>query len=243
MTYSTGNKEVATTLLKEELNRGSIINEEQEYQIFLKNEEIFKSYSFYFCKRGIDIILSLCGLIFLSSLFLIIAILIKKEDKEGPILFKQPRVGKNGEIFYMYKFRSMVHNAEEILESILHLNEVEGAMFKIKEDPRVTKVGRFIRASSIDEFPQLWNVLKGEMSLVGPRPPLLREVNSYNTFEKQRLLVKPGCTGLWQATFRNEVGFNEMVKLDIEYIKNQSIILDIKIILLTVKSLILKKAY
>jgi len=164
-------------------------------------------------KRGVDIILSLSALILLSPFLLILIILIKIEDKKASAIFKQKRVGKNGNIFYMYKFRSMVSNAESLLDDLLHLNEVDGAMFKIKDDPRITKIGKFIRSTSIDELPQLWNVLKGEMSLVGPRPPLVREVDLYTPYEKQRLIVTPGCTGLWQATERNNVGFKEMVEL------------------------------
>ncbi len=135
----------------------------------------------------------------------------------------------------MYKFRSMVTDAEERLKDLLQRNEVSGAMFKMKDDPRVTKIGRFIRKTSIDELPQLLNVLKGDMSLVGPRPPLPREVKEYTSYDKQRLLVTPGCTGLWQVSARNSVGFNEMVKLDLEYIQNRNIIYDMKIIIKTIK--------
>jgi len=186
-------------------------------------------------KRTLDILGSLLGLICLSWLFIIVAILIKLEDPKGPVIFKQLRVGKNGKQFYMYKFRSMVTNAEEMLESLLHLNEATGAMFKMKEDPRVTRIGKFIRKTSIDELPQLWNVLKGDMSLVGPRPPLPREVAHYTEYDKQRLLVMPGCTGLWQVSGRNDVGFREMVELDLQYIRNRSLLYDVKIILQTIK--------
>lgn len=185
-------------------------------------------------KRIMDICGALIGLICLSWLFLIVAILIKLEDPKGPVFFKQVRVGKNGKEFYMYKFRSMVTNAEELLESLLHLNEVSGAMFKMKDDPRITKVGKFIRKTSIDELPQLWNVLKGDMSLVGPRPPLPREVAQYTEYDKQRLLVTPGCTGLWQVSGRSNVGFKEMVELDLQYIRNRSIFFDLKIIFKTI---------
>ncbi|KMY59231.1 multidrug MFS transporter [Geobacillus stearothermophilus] len=189
-------------------------------------------------KRIMDICGALIGLICLSWLFLIVAILIKLEDPKGPVFFKQVRVGKDGKEFYMYKFRSMVTNAEELLESLLHLNETTGAMFKMKNDPRVTKIGRFIRKTSIDELPQLWNVLKGDMSLVGPRPPLPREVAQYTEYDKQRLLVTPGCTGLWQVSGRNDLGFNEMVELDLKYIRERSILYDLKIILKTIKIMI-----
>ncbi|MEK4607254.1 sugar transferase [Geobacillus sp. FSL W8-1251] len=189
-------------------------------------------------KRIMDICGALIGLICLSWLFLIVALLIKLEDPKGPVFFRQVRVGKNGKEFYMYKFRSMVTNAEELLESLLHLNEVTGAMFKMKEDPRVTKIGKFIRKTSIDELPQLWNVLKGEMSLVGPRPPLPREVAQYTEYDKQRLLVTPGCTGLWQVSGRNDLGFDEMVELDLKYIRERSLLYDIKIIFKTIKIMI-----
>ncbi|MGG4010462.1 sugar transferase [Geobacillus stearothermophilus] len=189
-------------------------------------------------KRIMDICGALVGLICLSWLFLIVALLIKLEDPKGPVFFRQVRVGKNGKEFYMYKFRSMVTNAEELLESLLHLNEVTGAMFKMKEDPRVTKIGKFIRKTSIDELPQLWNVLKGEMSLVGPRPPLPREVAQYTEYDKQRLLVTPGCTGLWQVSGRNDLGFDEMVELDLKYIRERSLLYDIKIIFKTIKIMI-----
>jgi exopolysaccharide biosynthesis polyprenyl glycosylphosphotransferase len=189
-------------------------------------------------KRIMDICGALIGLICLSWLFFIVALLIKLEDPKGPVFFKQVRVGKDGKEFYMYKFRSMVTNAEELLESLLHLNEVTGAMFKMKDDPRVTKIGKFIRKTSIDELPQLWNVLKGEMSLVGPRPPLPREVAQYTEYDKQRLLVTPGCTGLWQVSGRNDLGFVEMVELDLKYIRERSLLYDIGIIFKTIKIMI-----
>ncbi|MGG3734197.1 sugar transferase [Heyndrickxia coagulans] len=185
-------------------------------------------------KRGIDIFGAIFGLICLSWLFLIVAILIKIEDPKGPVFFKQIRVGKNGKEFYMFKFRSMVTDAEKRLKDLLKFNEIEGAMFKLKDDPRVTKIGKFIRKTSIDELPQLWNVLKGDMSLVGPRPPLPREVKEYTNYDKQRLLVTPGCTGLWQVSGRNSLGFHKMVELDLQYISNRCLYIDIKIILKTV---------
>lgn len=190
--------------------------------------------SYLIAKRTMDIIGAMIGLISLSWLFLIVAVLIKLEDPKGPVFFKQIRVGKDGKQFYMYKFRSMVIDAEKRLKELLNYNEVSGAMFKMKNDPRVTKVGKFIRKTSIDELPQLWNVLKGEMSLVGPRPPLPREVAQYTEYDKQRLLVTPGCTGLWQVSGRSNVGFEKMVELDLEYIRERSIFLDLKIIFKTI---------
>lgn len=186
-------------------------------------------------KRAVDIIGAATGIMILSPILILVAILIKLEDPRGKIFFYQTRVGRNERTFKMYKFRSMVSNAEDMLEDLLSKNEVEGAMFKMKEDPRITKIGRFIRKTSIDELPQFWNVLCGDMSLVGPRPPLPREVETYSSYDKLRLRVTPGCTGLWQVSGRNELNFHEMVELDLQYIKQRSIIFDIKIILLTVK--------
>ncbi|WP_325837665.1 sugar transferase [Enterococcus casseliflavus] len=208
-------------------------------EILIKKEEIDSKYLYLFVKRIIDIFGSLIGLVVLSPLFLIVAYKIKKEDPSGPIFFSQERVGKNGKTFKMYKFRSMCVDAEEQLDKLLQHNEVQGAMFKMKEDPRVTKIGKFIRRTSIDELPQLWNVLNGDMSLVGPRPPLSREVSEYSDYAKQRLLVKPGCTGLWQVSGRNHVGFDEMVDLDLKYITNQSIINDVLIIVKTFKIILM----
>lgn len=185
-------------------------------------------------KRLVDILGASCGIILLGFLFVIFAILIKVEDPKGTIFFSQKRVGLNGREFKMYKFRSMVSNAEEKLAELLKYNEINGAMFKMKDDPRMTKIGKFIRKTSIDELPQLFNVLKGDMSLVGPRPPLPREVEVYSAYDKQRLLVTPGCTGLWQVSGRNSVGFNEMVELDLQYISKRTLVYDIKIILKTV---------
>ncbi|WP_018663354.1 sugar transferase [Heyndrickxia acidiproducens] len=199
-----------------------------------KRIELHEKKSYTILKRCMDIIGASLGIICLLWLLLIVAILIKIEDPRGPIFFKQIRVGKNGKKFYMYKFRSMVTNAEEQLKDLLRFNEIEGAMFKLKDDPRVTKIGKYIRKTSIDELPQLWNVLKGDMSLVGPRPPLPREVKEYTEYDIQRLFVTPGCTGLWQVSGRNNISFKDMVELDLKYIKERSIYNDIKIIVKTV---------
>lgn len=207
-------------------------------QGLLAVEEIKQNMMYLFMKRLMDMFGALCGIILLSPIFIIVTILIKLEDPKGPIFFKQIRVGKDEREFGMYKFRSMVTDAEERLKDLLQHNEVSGAMFKMKEDPRVTRIGKFIRKTSIDELPQLLNVLKGEMSLVGPRPPLPREVKEYTSYDKQRLLVTPGCTGLWQVTERNNVGFSEMVELDLEYIRNRSISYDVKIIFKTIRVLL-----
>lgn len=185
-------------------------------------------------KRSIDIVGAIFGLLVLFVVFLIVGLLIKLEDPKGSIFFSQKRVGKNGKEFNMYKFRSMVSDAEAKLAELLEQNEATGAMFKMKNDPRITKIGRFIRKTSIDELPQLINVLKGDMSLVGPRPPLVREVNEYTEYQMQRLLVTPGCTGLWQVSGRSNVGFEEMVELDLTYITTRSLTADIKIICRTI---------
>ena len=179
--------------------------------IELKNRKLYL-----FCKRSMDIVASLLGLILLSPIFLIIAIAIKLEDPKGSIFFSQMRSGKNNKLFPMYKFRSMVSNAEELLEELKDLNEMDGPAFKIKDDPRITKVGKFIRKTSIDELPQLFNVLKGDMSLVGPRPPIPHEVAEYNNYQMQRLLVKPGLTCIWQVSGRNSIGFDEWVEIDLD---------------------------
>ncbi|GGA03047.1 multidrug MFS transporter [Paenibacillus marchantiophytorum] len=190
--------------------------------------------SYLFVKRILDIVLSLLGMLFLTPLFAVIAIWIKVEDPKGTVFFKQNRVGKDEVLFPMYKFRSMVSNAEELKQQLLEQNEVEGAMFKMKNDPRVTRVGRLIRKTSIDELPQLWNVFIGHMSLVGPRPALPNEVAEYTPYEKQRLTVTPGCTGLWQVSGRSNVSFQQMVELDLNYITHRSLLFDIKIVMKTV---------
>ncbi len=207
----------------------------------LSKKDINKRQSFLFTKRLIDIIGSIVGLIGLSPIMVWAAYKIKQEENGSPVFFVQERVGKNGKTFKMYKFRSMCMDAEQKLIELIDQNEVEGAMFKIKEDPRVTKIGKKLRKTSIDELPQLWNVLKGEMSLIGPRPALPREVKKYDDYDMQRLLVKPGCSGLWQVSGRNELSFNEMVELDMMYIKNQSFAIDIKIVFKTIMVIIKSK--
>lgn len=203
-----------------------------EEQIDVKYQQSRHTYRTF--KRIFDIIASFLGLILLSPLFLIVAIAIKMEDPRGPVFYTQTRLGKRQEPFEMYKFRSMVVNAEKLKKKLLQKNEINGAMFKMKDDPRITKVGKFIRKHSIDELPQLLNVLTGDMSLVGPRPPLPAEVERYSIHDKQRLTVKPGCTGLWQINGRNDVGFEEMVRLDLEYINRRTMIYDIYILIKTV---------
>ena len=184
-------------------------------------------------KRGFDVLTSGLALILLSPLFLILIVLIKREDG-GPAFYSQERIGKNEKPFKMWKFRSMIVNADKMVEQLEEQNEIDGAMFKIKDDPRITKIGHTIRKYSLDELPQLWNVLIGDMSLVGPRPPLPSEVEEYTNYDKQRLLVMSGCTGLWQVTKRNEADFDEMVWLDIVYINHSGILEDLKLIIKTI---------
>ncbi|MHC5251302.1 sugar transferase [Listeria kieliensis] len=192
-------------------------------------------------KMRLGKVLSLVALLILSPLFFLIAFSIKIMDWKAPVFFKQVRVGKNGKTFYMYKFRTMRPDAEEQLGKYLSQNEISGAMFKMKKDPRVTKIGRLLRKTSLDELPQIWNVVKGDMSLIGPRPPLPREVAVYSAYDKQRLLITPGCTGLWQVSGRNELSFEEMVELDLRYIANLSWKLDFKILCKTFIVLLIPK--
>ncbi|MDB2089618.1 sugar transferase [Clostridium paraputrificum] len=185
-----------------------------------------------FFKRVIDIVCSLSGLLLLSPVLIIVSILIKLES-DGPIIFSQDRIGYKGQKFKMYKFRSMVVNAEELKKKLAERNEMSGPMFKMKNDPRVTKVGKFIRKTSIDELPQLINILKGEMSLVGPRPSLPKEVKEFEPWMMERLEVKPGLTCYWQVSGRNDIDFEDWMKLDIKYVRERSFWLDIKLIFKT----------
>ena len=188
-----------------------------------------------FLKRAMDIVGSIVGIIITSLLSLFVSIAIKL-DSPGPVIFSQNRVGLNGRVFKLYKFRSMSSDAEESKQKLSALNQVDGGlMFKIKNDPRVTNVGKFIRKTSIDELPQFINVLKGDMSLVGTRPPTLDEVSKYESYHRRRISIKPGITGMWQVSGRSSItDFDEVVKLDTQYIDKWSIWLDIKIILKTV---------
>lgn len=183
-------------------------------------------------KRTMDIIISSVSLVLLSPLFLIVGLLVKCTSK-GPVIYRQVRCGLYGRKFTLYKFRSMRDGADDVLWEIKHLNEMAGPTFKMRNDPRVTRLGRFLRKSSIDEWPQFWNVLKGDMSLVGPRAPLPNEVKEYVRWQRRRLSVKPGMTCLWQISGRNEIDFHEWMKLDLHYIDNWSLSLDFKILLCT----------
>ena len=189
-------------------------------------------------KKILDVIASLLLLVLLSPLFIITAICIYIEDP-GPVFYIAPRVGKNGQHFGFIKFRSMVMNADKIKDQLLEQNESKaGVIFKMKRDPRVTRTGKFIRRFSIDELPQLFNVLKGDMSLVGPRPPLPREVAEYTLLDRKRLHVMPGITCLWQVKGRSDIPFDEQVQLDMQYIKSSSFWKDVKILLMTIPAVI-----
>lgn len=199
-------------------------------------EHLARKKGYLVVKRLIDIVGSIVGVVLTIPFIFVVGMAIKLESKSlrAKVFFVQERVGKDGKTFKMIKFRSMQEDAEEQLKNLLHKNEIKGAMFKMKNDPRVTKVGKFIRKTSIDELPQFFNVLIGDMSLVGPRPPLMREVVQYSEKDKARLLVKPGITGLWQATVRNDSDFDVMVRLDIRYIRELSFKMDMKILFKTI---------
>ena len=191
-------------------------------------------------KRVMDILVSLLALVLLSPLLVAVALGIKLTSP-GPIFFAQERVGMNKRRFKLYKFRSMFVDAEKRRRELEHLNEMDGPVFKIKNDPRVTRIGQFIRKTSIDELPQLVNVLRGQMSLVGPRPPLLAEVDRYEWLYRRRLSIKPGITCFWQISGRNEVSFKQWMEMDRDYIDNWSLWLDIKILAQTVPAVLFRR--
>ncbi|MBL6537389.1 sugar transferase [Streptococcus suis] len=200
----------------------------------------FYSISHVILKRIVDIIGSLVGLVLFGIAYLILAPIIKKDG--GPVIFAQDRVGRNGRVFKFYKFRSMSQDAEERKSELLELNQMQGGMFKMDNDPRITKIGHFIRKTSLDELPQFYNVLKGDMSLVGTRPPTVDEFEAYTPSQKRRLSFKPGITGLWQVSGRSDItNFDEVVKLDLAYIDNWTIWSDVKIILLTIKVILFRE--
>lgn len=216
---------------------GAAVIEERQQQekTILTKEEVCASGFYLFGKRVFDVVASAGALFLLSPVILIMAALIYLDDPNGSPFFSQIRIGKNGKSFKFYKLRSMVVNAEDLLADLKELNEMEGPAFKIADDPRVTRIGKFIRKTSLDELPQLWNVLKGDMSVVGPRPPLPNEVEQYDMYQSQRLLVQPGLTCIWQVQpHRNDLTFDEWMNLDIQYIRKRSFILDIKLIFQTI---------
>jgi lipopolysaccharide/colanic/teichoic acid biosynthesis glycosyltransferase len=191
-------------------------------------------------KRVFDIVAAAVGLLLFLPMVPFLIMLVKLES-DGPFVFRQLRVGRGGRNFRCYKIRSMVRNAEQLRASLGHLNEADGAAFKIREDPRVTRVGRFVRRSSLDEFPQLLNVLRGEMSIVGPRPQVPDEVARYRPEHRARLQVKPGLTCLWQVSGRNDVDFEEWMRLDREYVRVRGLRTDLAILLRTLPAVIARK--
>jgi len=195
--------------------------------------------SLYAFKRLVDILCSLLALVLLTPFFLVIMLIILLEDGR-PFFFVQQRVGLNGRIFPFYKFRSMVKNAEQLKDQLARQNESgDGVIFKMKRDPRITRIGGFLRRFSVDEFPQFFNVLKGDLAIVGPRPPVPREVAQYTLEDRKRLHVKPGLTCLWQIQGRSEIPFKEQVRLDLQYIQSQSLRKDFMIMLKTVPAVLL----
>ena len=191
-------------------------------------------------KRLMDILFSGVGILLFLPLMVPLAIIIKLES-DGPIFFRQIRVGKGRRHFVCYKFRSMVADAESLKEEISYLNEAEGPMFKIRDDPRITPLGRFLRRSSLAELPQLFNVLKGDMSIVGPRPQIPSEVELYEPWHYRRLEVQPGITCLWQVSGRSSIGFDEWMRLDMEYVKLRSLVFDVKLLLRTLPAIIARR--
>ena len=199
-----------------------------------RSEQLHTKKGYWIVRRTQDVLFSLIALILLMPVLLIVGLVIFLDDPHGSPLFAQIRCGRDGKLFKMYKFRSMYVDAEGRLQDLLEENEMDGPAFKIKDDPRVTRVGRFIRKTSLDELPQLWNVLKGEMSIVGPRPALPREVEQYTELQKQRMYVTPGLTCYWQTMpKRNDISFDEWMELDLKYIQERSFWVDWKIIFKT----------
>jgi exopolysaccharide biosynthesis polyprenyl glycosylphosphotransferase len=188
-------------------------------------------------KRWIDVVGALVGLVLSAPLLLVAAICIKLESR-GSVLYKSKRIGRSGRPFTFFKLRSMVNGADRNRDRLSHLNESDGPVFKIARDPRVTRIGRFLRTTSIDELPQLFNVLSGDMSLVGPRPPIAEEVAQYEPWQFRRLEVRPGLTCLWQISGRSRIGFQEWMRLDLEYIRKQSFWLDVKILIRTIPAVL-----
>ncbi len=222
---------VDSTLQKEK----TVASNPQECGTYLNREEVLHSRKWYWrVRRAQDILFSGLAMLVLLPLMAITAVVIYIDSPGASPIFSQERIGRDGKKFRFYKFRSMIPDAEARLEELLAQNEMEGPAFKIKDDPRITRVGRFIRKTSIDELPQLWNIFKGDMSIVGPRPPLPREVEQYNDYQRQRLYVTPGLTCYWQIQpERNQLSFDEWLELDLKYIQECSFLNDWKIILKT----------
>lgn len=201
-----------------------------------RKEQLQSKRRYWVLRRAQDIVFSSIALVVLSPVMLLVALAVYIDDPKGSPIFSQIRCGRNGKPFKFYKFRSMCVDAEAKLDALLQQNEMDGPAFKIKDDPRITRVGKFIRKTSLDELPQLFNILKGDMSIVGPRPPLPREVEQYDAYQRQRLYVTPGLTCYWQIQpHRNDLTFDEWMELDIKYMKERSFLVDWKIIFQTVR--------
>jgi len=226
------------------MNTGNFYGNHEKFQEFLARSQevpqVQDSFGYRFLKRIFDVMASLGGLALLLPLFPFIVLLIKLETS-GPVFFKQERVGFRGQLFGCYKFRSMAVDAEAQKEKLAHMNEATGAAFKIKDDPRITGVGSFLRRSSLDEFPQLFNILMGDMSVIGPRPQIPSEVADYTPEQAQRLLVRPGLTCLWQVSGRSHLDFSEWMELDREYVQKRSLLFDLKILARTLPAVIERK--
>lgn len=209
--------------------------EEENQKLLDRDTILHRDRHYWILRRFQDVLFSVLALLVLWPFMLIVALAIVIDSPGASPIFSQTRVGRDGKEFTFYKFRSMCPDAEEKLDSLLQYNEMDGPAFKIAQDPRITRVGSFIRRNSIDELPQLWNIIKGDMSIVGPRPPLPREVEQYDDRARQRLLVQPGLTCFWQIQpYRNKLNFDEWVDLDVKYINERSFLTDWKIIFKTV---------
>ena len=221
---------MATTL-------GKVQSETKEQNWIDRVKLLQKNRRYWILRRTQDVFFSVLALIVLWPVMLLVAIAIVIDSPGGCPIFVQDRVGRKGKVFHFYKFRSMVPDAEAKLDDLLDRNEMDGPVFKMKEDPRITRVGKFIRKTSIDELPQLFNIIKGDMSIVGPRPALPREVEQYDDYAWQRLYITPGLTCYWQIQpHRNDLSFDEWLELDLKYLRERSFITDWKIIFLTVKA-------
>ena len=207
-----------------------------------RKEQLQSKRRYWALRRAQDIVFSSIALVVLSPVMLLVALAVYIDDPKGSPIFSQIRCGRNGKPFKFYKFRSMCVDAEAKLDQLLEQNEMDGPAFKIKDDPRITRVGKFIRKTSLDELPQLFNILKGDMSIVGPRPPLPREVEQYDAYQRQRLYVTPGLTCYWQIQpHRNDLTFDEWMELDIKYMKERSFLVDWKIIFQTVRAVLFRQ--
>lgn len=221
---------------------------EEEPKSVVEHAEVNRQYvlhsrrAYWAIKRAQDVFFSAIAIVILSPVMLITILAILIDDPHGSPIYVQDRVGRDGKIFRFYKFRSMYKNADQMLDLLMDENEMDGPVFKIKHDPRITRVGRFIRKTCIDELPQLFNILKGDMSIVGPRPALPREVEQYTDYERQRLYVTPGLTCYWQTMpDKNSISFSDWMELDLKYIQERSFLVDWKIIFRTVKVVLRKE--